>query len=37
MGNIRVINARFQLRKDTLDNWEQHNPTILDGERVIVV
>lgn len=37
MGNMRVINARFQLRKDTLDNWEQHNPTILDGERVIVV
>lgn len=36
-NSIRVLNARLQLRKDTLSNWETQNPILLEGERVLVI
>lgn len=32
----KFINARVQTRRDTLANWENENPVLLNGETVIV-
>lgn len=36
MANTIQYSARVKLRRDTSANWESNNPTLLEGEVIII-
>jgi hypothetical protein len=35
MAEMKYLNTRVQLKYDSLANWTQNNPTLLEGEIAI--